>query len=55
LLSIIEDAKNLTWHANGRKCDNFFQHVVDSSKWKRFDEIFPEFGAKARNLRFGLL
>jgi len=25
----VKDAKNLTWHANGRKCDGLLQHVVD--------------------------
>nr|KYP66441.1 hypothetical protein KK1_012735 [Cajanus cajan] len=54
LFAIKEDAKNLTWHENGRKCDNFLRHPADSPQWKRIDETFPEFGAESRNLRIGL-
>nr|KYP31721.1 hypothetical protein KK1_047813 [Cajanus cajan] len=54
LFAIKEDAKNLTWHENGRKCDNFLRHPADSPQLKRIDETFPEFGAESRNLRIGL-
>nr|KYP64631.1 hypothetical protein KK1_019233 [Cajanus cajan] len=30
LFAIKEDAKNLTWHENGRKCDKFLRHPADS-------------------------
>jgi len=26
-----EDAKDLTWHTNGRNCDGMLSHPVDSS------------------------
>ncbi|XP_020204470.1 uncharacterized protein LOC109789845 [Cajanus cajan] len=54
LFAIKEDAKNLTWHENGIKCDNFLRHPTDSLQWKRIDETFPEFGVESRNLRIGL-
>ena len=54
LFSIKEYAKNLKWHFDGRKCDNFLRHLVDSLQWKKIDETFPNFGAEPRNLRFGL-
>nr|KYP31792.1 hypothetical protein KK1_047711 [Cajanus cajan]KYP31793.1 hypothetical protein KK1_047712 [Cajanus cajan] len=41
LFAIKEDAKNLTWHENGRKVDKFLRHPADSSQWKRIDETFP--------------
>nr|KYP59289.1 hypothetical protein KK1_014721 [Cajanus cajan] len=54
LFAIKKDAKNLTWHENGRKCDNFLRHPADSPQWKRIDETFPKFGVESRNLRIGL-
>jgi len=54
LFSIKEDAKNLKWHVDGRKCDNLLRHPVDSPQWKKIDETFPHFGAEPRNLRLGL-
>jgi len=38
------DAKNLRWHVNERKCDDMYRHPGDSIQWKIFDEEFPEFG-----------
>jgi len=35
------DAKNLIWHADERKCDGMYQHPTDSIKWKKFDDEFP--------------
>nr|KYP57386.1 hypothetical protein KK1_003647 [Cajanus cajan] len=54
LFAIKEDAKNLTWHENGRKVDKFLRHPTDSPQWKRIDKTFPEFGVESRNLRIGL-
>ncbi|XP_027936218.1 uncharacterized protein LOC114191244 [Vigna unguiculata] len=54
LFSIKEDAKNLKWHVDGRKCDNLLRHPADSPQWKKIDETYPEFGAEPRNLRLGL-
>jgi len=54
LFSIKEDAKNLKWHVDGRKCDNILRHPVDSPQWKKIDETFPDFGVEPRNLRVGL-
>ena len=48
------DAKNLKWHVDERKCDGMYRHLVDSIKWKKFDDEFPEFGKESRNIRLGL-
>ena len=48
------DAKNLRWHANKRKCDGMYRHPVDSIQWKKFDDEFPEFGKESRNIRLRL-
>ena len=29
-----DDAKDLTWHANGRNCDGMLRHPADSLQWK---------------------
>jgi len=49
-----DDAKDLTWHANGRNCDGMLRHPTDSSQWKKIDRLYPNFGKEARNLRLGL-
>jgi len=49
----VNDAKNLTWHANGRKCDGLLRHAADSPQWKKIDSLYPEFGSDPRNLRLG--
>jgi len=49
-----DDAKDFTWHANGRKCDEMVCHPVDCSQWKKIDRLFLDFGKEARNLRLGL-
>jgi len=54
LFSIKEDAKNLKWHVDGRKCDKLLRHPNDSQQWKKIDETFPDFGVEPRNLRHGL-
>jgi len=51
----VNDAKNLTWHANGRKCDGLLGHAADSPQWKKIDSLCPEFGRDLRNLRLGLV
>jgi len=50
----VNDAKNLTWHANGRKCDGLLRHATDSPQWKKIDSLYPEFGRDPRNPRLGL-
>jgi len=50
----VNDAKNLTWHANGRKCDGLLRHAADSPQWKKIDSLYLEFGRDPRNLRIGL-
>jgi len=50
----VNDAKNLTWHVNGRKCDALLRHAADSPQWKKIDSLYPEFGRDPRNLRLGL-
>jgi len=49
-----DDAKDLTWHANGRNCDGMVRHPNDCSQWKKIDRLFLDFGKEARNLRLGL-
>ena len=54
LFDNVEDARNLIWHANGRKTDEMIWHVADSPQWKHIDDTYPTFGREARNLRLGL-
>jgi len=49
-----DDAKDLTWHANGINFDGMLYHPVDSSQWKKIDHLYPDFDKEARNLRLGL-
>jgi len=42
------DAKNLRWHADERKCDGMYRYPDDSIHWKKFDD---EFGKESRNIR----
>ena len=48
------DAKNLRWHADVRKCDGMLRHPADSLQWKKVDNEYPEFGKESRNIRLGL-
>ena len=34
-----DDAKDLTWHANGRKSDGMVHHPADCSQWKKIDGL----------------
>ncbi|CAK8541326.1 unnamed protein product [Lathyrus sativus] len=54
LFANANDAKNLRWHAEERKCDGKICHVADSLQWKKIDVLFPNFGKESRNLRLGL-
>ena len=45
-----DDAKNLRWHADERKCDGMYRHPTNSIQWKKFDDEFPEFGKESRNI-----
>nr|KYP34267.1 hypothetical protein KK1_044801 [Cajanus cajan] len=54
LLAIKEDARNLTWHENGRKCDKFLRHPADAPQWRGTGEGYAECVAESRNLRIGL-
>ncbi|XP_068466379.1 uncharacterized protein [Phaseolus vulgaris] len=54
LFANADDAKNLRWHADNRKCDGLLRHPADSLQWKNIDKEFPEFGKESRNLRLGL-
>ena len=49
-----DDAKDLTWHANGRNSDGMVCHPADCSQWKKIDGLYPDFCKEARNLRLGL-
>jgi len=54
LFANVNDAKNLVWHANGRKSDGLLRHAADSPQWKKIDTLYPQFGSDPRNLRLGL-
>jgi len=54
LFANVNDAKNLRWHANGKKIDGLLRHVANSPQWKKIDSLFPEFESDPRNLRVGL-
>ena len=54
LFSNAEDAKNLRWHAEGRKNDGKMRHPSDAAQWFHIDKKFPEFGDDPRNLRVAL-
>ncbi|KAL6176096.1 hypothetical protein ACLB2K_052732 [Fragaria x ananassa] len=47
-------AKELTWHARGRKKDGMMRHPADSPTWKMVDTNWPDFGIEHRNLRLAL-
>lgn len=51
-----EDAKLISWHAldDRKKDDGKLRHPSVACQWKRFDNLFQEFGELARNIRFGL-
>ncbi|XP_031106689.1 uncharacterized protein LOC116011274 [Ipomoea triloba] len=49
-----KEAKNLQWHAIGRKDDGKLRHPADSPQWRNIDRRWPEFGTENRNLRLGL-
>jgi len=49
-----DNAKDLTWHVDGRNCNGMFRHSVDSSKWKKNNRLYPDFGKEARNIKLGL-
>ncbi|XP_019156907.1 PREDICTED: uncharacterized protein LOC109153494 [Ipomoea nil] len=48
------DAKNLQWHAIGRKDDGKLRHPADSPQWRNIDRRCPKFGTENRSLRLGL-
>ncbi|XP_056683319.1 uncharacterized protein [Spinacia oleracea] len=56
LFSSPEDAKNLTWHANGRKKydDGMLRHPADCPQWIKINTDFPDFAREDRNLRLAL-
>ena len=49
-----DNAKDLTWHVDGRNCNGMFRHSVDSSQWKKINRLYPDFGKEARNIKLGL-
>ncbi|XP_040869857.1 uncharacterized protein [Glycine max] len=54
LFANAEDAKNLTWHADGRTKDGLLRHPADSPQWKKVDQLYPVFVEDPKNLRVGL-
>ena len=49
-----DDAKDLTWHADGKNCDGMPRHPTNSSQWKKIDHLYLNFDKETRNLRLGL-
>ncbi|KAL6202088.1 hypothetical protein ACLB2K_025799 [Fragaria x ananassa] len=47
-------AKELTWHARGRKKDGMMRHPADSPTSKMVDTNWTDFGIEPRNLRLAL-
>jgi len=54
LLSNVDDAKDLTWHADERNCEGMLHHSAYSSQWKNINHLYLDFGKEATNLRLGL-
>ncbi|XP_021839292.2 uncharacterized protein [Spinacia oleracea] len=54
LISIAEEAKKLTWHADERLKDGLLRHPADSPQWIKIDNDFEDFGSEDRNLRLAL-
>jgi len=50
-----DDAKDLTWLANGRKFNGMLRHLTDYSQWKKINRLYMDFRKEARNLRLGLV
>ena len=48
------DAKNIKWHADERKCEGMYCHLVDSIQWNKFDDKFLDFSNESRNIQLGL-
>lgn len=46
----------MTWHASegARAPEDTMQYVHHTPAWKHVDNLYPDFGAEPRNLRFGL-
>ena len=42
-----DDAKDLTWHANGRTSDGMVCHPADCSQWKKIEWFVSEFWERA--------
>ena len=39
-----DDAKDLTWHANGRIFYGIVRHPADCLQWKKINGLYPNFG-----------
>ncbi|CAN6586409.1 unnamed protein product [Malus baccata var. baccata] len=48
-------SEDMRWHKEKRINDgNTMRHPVDSSAWKEFDQMYPNFARDPRNVRLGL-
>ncbi|XP_074364110.1 uncharacterized protein LOC141704846 [Apium graveolens] len=54
LYASMENAKNLTWHHDGRVKDGMLRHPVDLPQWKTFDDKHKDFGKEPKNLCLAL-
>ncbi|GKV34428.1 hypothetical protein SLEP1_g42803 [Rubroshorea leprosula] len=46
--------KHMTWHLKCREDADEVMHLAGSEAWKHFDETYPTFANKPRNVRLGL-
>ena len=54
LFANADDAKDLTWYADGKNCDGMLCHLVGSSQWKKINHLYLDFDKEVRNLRLEL-
>lgn len=49
-------SENMRWHKEKKINDgNTRRHLADSSSWKEFDQMYPNFARDPRNVRLGLM
>ena len=54
LFANVDDAKDLTWHTNGRNCDGMLHHPIDSFWWKNVNCLYSNFGKRQEILGLDL-
>jgi len=54
LFANVNDAKNLTWHVNGKSLMDCYDMLPIHHNGRKLILLFPEFGSDPRNFRLGL-